>query len=319
MDAANTVQLTAPFAGVLLPYDWNGGERVSSGDVVLEMDTNKLYAPADGALQGVFAEEGDLCEDVIAQYGKIANIEKPETLLISATTSGALRQRRKQGTARGRSRLLRAEQRYRQHRRRPHYLCGWQRPFTVELTAGEFDKDDQVKIYRDEKMGSKTCIGSGTLVRGLDVAVQGSGRVLKSYCRQGQQVKKGQLLFELAPADCAPTVTDGRLKADCDGVLELKATSGQQVYKGQVLALLHDLTAMEVTAQVDEVDLDRVHVGVSLKVICDRYPDTELSGTVVSISGMGVQKQNASYYNVKLSLSTSLELLPGMNATVYLP
>lgn len=44
-------------------------------------------------------------------------------------------------------------------------------------------------------MGSKTCIGSGTLVRGEDVAVQGSGRVLKSYCRQGQQVKKGQLLF----------------------------------------------------------------------------------------------------------------------------
>ena len=88
-----------------------------------------------------------------------------------------------------------------------------------------------------------------------------------------------------------PTVTDGQLKADCDGVLELKATSGQQVYKGQVLALLHDLTAIEVTAQVDEVDLDRVHVGDSLKVICDRYPDTELSGTVVSISGMGVQKQ----------------------------
>ena len=75
VDAVNTVQLTAPFAGVLLPYDWDGGERVSSGDVVLEMDTTKLYAPADGVLQGVFAEEGDLCEDVIAQYGKIANIE----------------------------------------------------------------------------------------------------------------------------------------------------------------------------------------------------------------------------------------------------
>ena len=41
--------------------------------------------------------------------------------------------------------------------------------------------------------------------------------------------------------------------------------------------------------------------------------------TVLSIAGMGVQKQNASYYNVKLSISTSLELLPGMNATVYLP
>ena len=81
------------------------------------------------------------------------------------------------------------------------------------------------------------------------------------------------------------------------------------------IALLNDTTSI----CGDEVILDRVHVGDSLKVICDRYPDTELSGTVVSIAGMGVQKQNASYYNVKLSLSTSLELLPGMNATVYLP
>ena len=318
VDAANTVQLTAPFAGVLLPYDWNGGERVSSGDVVLEMDTNKLYAPADGALQGVFAEEGDLCEDVIAQYGKIANIEKPETLVISATTSGRYNSDENKELHVGSTIYVeQTDDTDNTGEGRITALNG--NAYSVELTAGDFVEGDQVKLYRDEKMGSKTCIGSGTLVRGGDVAVQGSGRILKSYCRQGQQVKKGQLLFELAPADCAPTVTDGQLKADCDGILELKAASGQQVYKGQVLALLHDLTAMEVTAQVDEVDLDRVHVGDSLKVICDRYPDTELSGTVVSIAGMGVQKQNATYYDVKLSISTSLELLPGMNATVYLP
>ena len=79
------------------------------------------------------------------------------------------------------------------------------------------------------------------------------------------------------------------------------------------------MMAEHTMVQVDEVDLDRVHVGDSLKVICDRYPDTELSGTVLSIAGLGVQKQNATYYDVKLSISTSLELLPGMNATVYLP
>ena len=318
VDAVNTVQLTAPFAGVLLPYDWDGGERVSSGDVVLEMDTTKLYAPADGVLQGVFAEEGDLCEDVIAQYGKIANIEKPETLVISATTSGRYNSDENKELHVGSTVYVeQTDDTDNTGEGRITALNG--NAYSVELTAGEFVEGDQVKLYRDEKMGSKTCVGSGTLVRGEDVAVQGSGRILKSYCRQGQQVKKGQLLFELASADCAPTVTSGQLKADCDGVLELKAASGQQVYKGQLLAVLHDLSAMEVTAQVDEVDLDKVHIGDTLKVVFDRYPDTELSGTVLSISGLGVQKQNATYYDVKLSLSTSLELLPGMNATVYLP
>ena len=318
VDAANTVQLTAPFAGVLLPYDWDGGERISSGDVVLELDTTKLYAPADGTLQGVFAEEGDLCEDVIAQYGKIANIEKDEARAINATTSGRYNSDENKELHVGSTIYVeQTDDTSNTGEGRITALNG--SAYSVELTAGEFVEGDQVKLYRDEKMGSKTCIGSGVLVRGADVAVQGSGRILKSYCRQGQQVKKGQLLFELAPADCAPTVTDGSLKADCDGILELKAASGQQVYKGQVLAVLHDLSAMEVTAQVDEVDLDKVRVGDTLKVVFDRYPDTELSGTVLSMAGLGVQKQNATYYDVKLSLSTSLELLPGMNATVYLP
>ena len=173
--------------------------------------------------------------------------------------------------------------------------------YTVELTAGDFENGDSIKIYRDEKMGTKSCIGSGTIERAADVAVSGTGRVLSCAVQPGQTVRKGQLLFELSGQDA-------------EG-----AASGQQVYKGQLLASIHDLSAMNVVAEVDEIDLERVHVGDTLTVVFDCYPQEEVSGTVQSISLIGNAKQNATYYDVTLSISASWQVLPGMNATVWLP
>ena len=53
--------------------------------------------------------------------------------------------------------------------------------------------------------------------------------------------------------------------------------------------------------------------------VFDCYPQEEVSGTVQSISLIGNAKQNATYYDVTLSISTSWQVLPGMNATVWLP
>lgn len=98
-----------------------------------------------------------------------------------------------------------------------------------------------------------------------------------------------------------------------------RRASGQQVYKGQLLASIHDLSTMNVVAEVDEIDLERVHVGDTLTVVFDCYPQEEVSGTVQSISLIGNAKQNATYYDVTLSISASWQVLPGMNATVWLP
>ena len=193
--------------------------------------------------------------------------------------------------------------------------------YTVELTAGDFENGDSIKIYRDEKMGTKSCIGSGTIERAADVAVSGTGRVLSCAVQPGQTVRKGQLLFELSGQDAEADVTGAVIAADHDGTVELAAgaSSGQQVYKGQLLASIHDLSAMNVVAEVDEIDLERVHVGDTLTVVFDCYPQEEVSGTVQSISLIGNAKQNATYYDVTLSISASWQVLPGMNATVRLP
>lgn len=317
-ECVHTWELTAPYAGVTLPFDWRQGDRVTAGETVFELETVKLYAPDSGSVRGLFAREGDLCEDTIAQYGMLMAIERDETLVAEATVRGRYDSDENRELHLGMTVYV-EQSNDADNTGEGRLVARSGDTFLVELTAGEFEEGDSVKLYRDEKMGSKTCIGQGALARREDTAVQGSGRILRIHVSQGDRVEKGQLLMELIPGDSDAALRSSLVTAEADGALgAIKTAPGQQVYKGQSLATLYDLSRMRVTAEVDELDLDSVHVGDVLPIVFDRYPDARISGTVTSVSALGVSRQNAAYFQVRLSFSSSLEILPGMSATVYL-
>lgn len=311
-------QLTAPFSGVLLPFDWAYGDQVAEGDLLFEMLTQKVYAPADGTMQAVFAGEGDLCEDVLMLYGSVATMTRANEQVIHADTENAYDDDETPVVHAGQEVYLR------QTDDKDNKGKGWiiavdGSNYTVELTSGVFDDEEDVEIFSDENMGTKTKLGSGTVARQPDLPLTGSGRVLKMYVEQGDRIQKGQLLFETVSPDAEPDAASASIVSPVAGALELGyLVSGQQVYKGQLLCTVHDLSALEVVAQVDEVDLDRIAVGDSLNMVFDRYPDKTVTGMVTEIAGMGVAKQNAVYYDVVLSFTAGFEVVPGMNVTVWL-
>ena len=319
-ESENVYKITAPYSGVLLPFDLETGDQVLAGDALFALDTVKVYAPVDGTVQAVFADPGDLCEDVTALYGMIACIERALPQVADASTSGAYNDEDNRLIHVGET-VYFYQTNDKDNEGEGHVTAVNSSDYTVELTAGDFENGDNIKIYRDEKMGTKSCIGSGTIERAADVAVSGTGRVLSCAVQPGQTVRKGQLLFELSGQDAQADVTGATVTASHAGAVELAAgvSSGQQVYKGQLLASIHDLDVMNVVAEVDEMDLERVHVGDTLTVVFDCQPQEEVSGTVTDISLIGNAKQNATYYDVTISISTSWQVLPGMNATVWLP
>ena len=71
---------------------------------------------------------------------------------------------------------------------------------------------------------------------------------------------------------------------------------------------------------MDEIYLSQTQVGDTLNFVLDAYPDEQLTGTVTEIRPLGTVKQNATYYDVRLSIPEveGIELLPSMSATVYL-
>ena len=86
-ESENVYKITAPYSGVLLPFDLESGDSVSAGDTLFALDTVKVSAPVDGTVQAVFAETGDLCEDVTALYGMIACIERTLPQVAQAKSS----------------------------------------------------------------------------------------------------------------------------------------------------------------------------------------------------------------------------------------
>jgi len=190
--------------------------------------------------------------------------------------------------------------------------------YVVEILKGDFEDEDDVKIYRDEKMGTKSAIGSGEVDYAADMTVSGAGYVVDCLVREGDTVRQGEVMFEVVSQDAESSVSSASVKASASGALEVAVQGGMQVYKGQLMAKVHDLKELSVIASVDEMDLGGVSAGSSLAIVFDRYPEEMVMGTVSQISAIGTPRQNASYYDVTVDFYTTLDILPGMNATVYI-
>lgn len=316
-ECRSVIQITAPFSGVLAPFDWALGDVVENGETLFALNTQKVYAPADGTVRSVFAEEGDLAEDVLAQYGALLSMEKADGFVVNATTTGAYNDPDNRRIQTGEIVYI-EETNDRDNEGEGRVISVSGSAYVVELLKGDFESEDNVKLFRDDNMSSKSCIGSGKLAYQPELAVQGSGRVVRCAVQEGDQVKKGELLFELVSADAESSVNTAEVASPVYGAVEVAVQSGMQVYKGQLLAKVHALDSISVVASVDEMDLDLAKVGASVTVVFDRYPNEVVSGTVSEVSQIGVTRQNAAYYDVTIDIHTMLEILPGMNATVYL-
>jgi len=310
-------QLTAPYSGVLKPFDWQSGEMVGEGETLFEMETLKVCAPVDGVVRALFAEPGDQAASVMGLYGMLAAIEKENPLVINASTDGAYNKAENKLVHVGETVYV-EEVNDRDNEGEGRIIAVEGKNFVVEVLSGEFDDNVSMEVFRSEGHESKSRIGSGRSDVMAEIPVSGAGVVLRSSVKEGDFVRKGGLLYELAYQDADNTLRSPALTAPAQGAIELAVPSGMQVYKGQLLAKIHDLSAMEVVASVDEMDLDLAAVGNTVRVVFDRYPDAEMTGTVTSVSRIGMPKQNATYYSVTVSVETDLEILPGMNAVVYL-
>ncbi len=317
VESAHVVEIVAPYTGVLLPFDLDNGQMVEEDEALFEMDTYKVYAPVDGRVTAIFARPGELAADVIGQYGMLAGIEKANRLIVTCSTDGAYDDEENRDIHLGEAVYL-EETKDEENFGEGRIISVDGENYIVEVTKGDFDDEVEVDVYRSDSRASKSDIGSGVVSKTGDVSVSGTGRVLRLAVSEGDRVQKGELMFELAYPDADSGLATAQIVTRHAGALEIACTSGQQVYKGMVLARVHDLTALTVVAEVDEMDLDLVEVGKTLTVEFDRYPSQRFAGKVTGISRIGVPRQNATYYSVTLSLDVEAEVLPGMNATVYL-
>ncbi|MBQ8129036.1 MAG: HlyD family efflux transporter periplasmic adaptor subunit, partial [Clostridia bacterium] len=57
-------QVYAPIGGMVSDVRVKVGQAVSEGEALLSLQTNKVYAEADGTIRGIFGEPGDAADAV---------------------------------------------------------------------------------------------------------------------------------------------------------------------------------------------------------------------------------------------------------------
>ena len=144
--------------------------------------------------------------------------------------------------------------------------------YTVEILTGDYDVNDTVRCFRESTAPSDSEVGRGKVTRYADVQVLAdSGRIAAVHVKPGDTVEVGDLLFELVDAQSAKNASRS-VAADASGVITLMNTvSGAQVYRGQLLCEVADMSALELSAEVDELDLNSVAVGDTLTYTLDAF------------------------------------------------
>ena len=97
-------------------------------------------------------------------------------------------------------------------------------------------------------------------------------------------------------------------------IIEKNAKAGDALSAGSDLCTIFDLSYLEMTINVDELQVSSLSVGQSVQVTADAVPDKTYTGVVTRVSLKGTSNGGTTTYPVKVRIDETDGLRPGMNA-----
>jgi multidrug resistance efflux pump len=280
--AGDTVPVVATYGGTVQSISLREGALIAVGDTVATMQTTQVLAPEDGTVRGVFSQEGDTLEKTTVLY-----IAPTSKYTIECTIDKAYNSIDTKFVRIGEHVYI-INKRDGTYKAEGTITAVKGSSYTVQTTAGELYMEDTVYIYRSADYTDESRIGSGTVGRTAELAITATGSLLKMYVQDGEEVERGQLLFETVDGtlDAMSTYSD-TVTSDVSGVIaELKVTAGQKVSKGDVLLTVYPQDSYQIEFTIDEDLLSVVHVGDTVNIVFNwNENDGKLiQGTVTGIS-----------------------------------
>jgi ABC transporter DrrB family efflux protein len=166
----------------------------------------------------------------------------------------------------------------------------------------------------------------------IPVSAPVGGTLIGWHATQGATLRKDQTIgrIQIRGSFGQPQKV---IRAPADGTVALdNGIEGALVTAGTQLAVAYDLSAIFVTARIDDTAIGDVHLGQQVDITVDAYPDIPLTGHVREIQGSSAglfsplpQDNTTGHFQkltqvipVKIAITDrkNLTLVPGMNVTV---
>ena len=181
-------------------------------------------------------------------------------------------------------------------------------------------------------------IGSATFAYQAErtLTAQASGTVTSINVQEGSEVAKDDIILGLSGDDLTESIQSASeslrsaeismqnlqdamnnytITAPISGtIIEKDAKVGDAVKAGDTLCIVYDLSYLEMSINVDELQISSISVGQKVQITADAVPDKTYVGTVTRVSMKGTSNGGTTTYPVTIRIDDTDGLRPGMNA-----
>ena len=308
-----TASVFAPYGGVISHIALREGALLHTGDEIARVNTTRVLAAEDGTIRGIFAAEGDSAQGTVLYLAPVSKYT------ISCSIDQAYNS---------------ADTKYVTIGETVHIKCvpdGSHKAlgvitavngsdYTVQTTAGELYMEETVYLYRSSDYKSTQRIGSGKVGRTDAIAVNGTGSILHMHVTDGEEVERGQTLFETVEGDIDALVpTDNIIRSTISGVVAgVKAAVGQRVNKNDVLLTVYRTQDYQIRFTIPEEELSGVEAGDSALLYFSWNEDKSepLEGVVTEVSYVSEETDGEVAYSGYIAFTADESVRLGMNVSV---
>lgn len=181
-------------------------------------------------------------------------------------------------------------------------------------------------------------IGSATFAYQAErtLTAQAAGTVTSINVQEGSEVAKDDIILGLSGDDLTESIQSASeslrsaeismqnlqdamnnytITAPISGtIIEKDAKAGDAVKAGDTLCIVYDLSYLEMSINVDELQISSISVGQQVQITADAVPDKTYVGTVTRVSMKGASNGGTTTYPVTIRIDDTDGLRPGMNA-----
>lgn len=311
--ALETHRITAPAGGTVADIALREGEWVSAGETVTRIEPTRVFSPLDGIVRGLHVQ----CGDSAAQT--LFSIAPTSKFTITANVKKAYESAQTQYVTVG-ERIYICCAKDGTHRAEGVVVAAEGMNYTVETDKGELYLEETVYLYRSRDYDTAACVGSGTVSRTAAVEIGATGSVLALYVAEGEEVERGQLLFETVEGTFAPGQSiDATVSAAQDGVIaEINVKEGDTVAQGETIATMYVPEDFRVKIDLPEEWVGQIQTGDAAQIVL--YADAEtrqcLAGTVNEISLLKNEATDEVTYSAYIDFAEKDTVRLGMTASV---
>ena len=140
--------------------------------------------------------------------------------------------------------------------------------------------------------------------------------------RQVEQAADNLRSAQLSVEDAENTLDNYTITAPISGtIIQKNVQAGETVGSESAvtstspMCIIHDLRYLEMTLNVDELQILSMKEGQDVRITADAIPDKTFEGVVTNVSSAGTTTSGTTTYPVTIRIDEFGELLPGMNAT----